>query len=230
MSYGDGEVSILTSNEFVNSTINQLDSRKRTIRKSAYEYYLYKQASNYEIDAFVKRMAKGGKYNEEERRIVPNSDKEKPSEKELNKVEIINDKSPQLMQLEEEEKKQLSAEELELKALEAELKALEDQKAALQKAKAEKGVELEEFSTENKKAPNIEPAPKKAEPETETPKEETPIENKPAETEKKDGEETEDDEIPKGPRATPEETPEEKKESEPEKKEEGESMFDSMFK
>lgn len=230
MSYGDGEVSILTSNEFVNSTINQLDSRKRTIRKSANEYYLYKQASNYEIDAFVKRMAKGGKYNEEERRIVPNQDKEKPSEKELQKLEILDDKTPELKQLEEEEKKQLSAEELELKALEAELKALEDQKAALQKAKAEKGVELEEFSTENKKAPNLEPAPQKAEPETETPKEETPIENKPVETEKKDGEETEDDETPKGPRATPEETPEEKKESEPEKKEEGESMFDSMFK
>jgi hypothetical protein len=73
-------------------------------------------------------MGKGGKYNEEEKKIVPNPDKEKPSEKEINGLEIINDKSPELEELEEQEIKQLSAEEAELKALEAELKALYDQK------------------------------------------------------------------------------------------------------
>lgn len=231
MSYSDGELSILTSNEFVNGSINQLDSRKRTIRKSASEYYLYKQASNYEVDAFVKRMTKGGKYNEDEKRIAPNPDKEKPSEKELKGTEIIDDKSPELKALEEEEKKQLSAEEAELKALEAELKALEDQKAALQKAKAEKGVELEEFSNENKKAPNLEQVKKTAEPEIqpEASKEEKTQETKPEETEKKEGEEGEDEDQPKDPRANPEDTPEKKKESEPEKKEEGQSLFDSMF-
>lgn len=230
--YSDGELGILTSNEFVNSTINQIDPRKRTIRKSASEYYVYKQAGTYEVESFAKRMGKGGKYNEEEKRITPNPDKEKPSEKEINKLDIIDDKSPELKELEDQEKKQLSAEEAELKALEAELKALEDQKEAIKKANAEKGVQLEEFSNENKKAPNLEAAPKEnpiEEKAVETPAEKTPEEKKTPETEKKEGEETLEEEVPNSPRATPEETPEEKKKAEPEKKVEGESLFDSMF-
>ncbi len=230
MNYADGQLGILTSNEFVNSTINQIEPRKRTIRKSANEYYAYTQAGTYEIDAFKKRMAKGGKYNDEEKRIQPNPDREKPSEKELKGLDIIDDKTPEMKVLEEEEKKQLSTEEAELKALEAELKALEAQQEALKKAKAEKGVELDEFSTENKKAPSLEPAPKsdtpEEEPVKESPKEE---EKKKEDAEKKEGEPTEEEETPTGPRATPEETPDEKKKAEPEKKEEGQSLFDSMF-
>ena len=228
MSYSDGQLGILTSNEFVNSTINQIESRKRTIRKSANEYYVYTQAGTYEVDAFKKRMAKGGKYNDEEKRIQPNPDREKPSEKELKGLDIIDDKTPEMKVLEEEEKKQLSAEEAELKALEAELKALEAQQEALKKAKAEKGVELEEFSTENKKAPSIDPEPKVETP-AEEPAKESPKEEEKKE-EKKEGDPTEvDEDIPTSPRANPEETPEEKKEAEPEKKEEGQSLFDSMF-
>lgn len=226
MAYSDGELSILTSNEFVNSTINQIEPRKRTIRKSSNEYYVYKQAGTYEVDAFVKRMTKGGKYNDEEKRIQPNPDREKPSEKELNKVEIIDDRSPEQKQLEEEEKKQLSAEEAELKALEAELKALEDQKEALKKANAEKGVQLEDFSNENKKAPNLDEMKNEtptAEPKTEEKKEEP--------KEKKEGDEEGllDEDMPKGPRTSPTPSPEEKKKAEPEKKEEGGSLFDDMF-
>lgn len=232
MSYSDGELGILTSNEFVNGTINQIDPRKRTVRKSASEYYIYKQAGSYEIESFVKRMGKGGKYNEEEKKIVPNPDKEKPSEKEINGLEIINDKSPELEELEEQEKKQLSAEEAELKALEAELKALEDQKEALKKATAEKGVQLEEFSNENKKAPNLEGAPKESPSEekaVETPAEETQSEKASTEGEKKEGEESLEEDAPESPRAKPDESPDEKKKSEPEKKEEGQSLFDTMF-
>ena len=173
-------------------------------------------------------MAKGGKYNDEEKRIQPNPDREKPSEKELKGLDIIDDKTPEMKVLEEEEKKQLSAEEAELKALEAELKALEAQQEALKKAKAEKGVELEEFSTENKKAPSIDPEPKVETP-AEEPAKESPKEEEKKE-EKKEGDPTEvDEDIPTSPRANPEETPEEKKDAEPEKKEEGQSLFDSMF-
>lgn len=233
LSYSDGQVEILTSNDFVNSTINQIEPKKRTIRKSTSEYYTYSQAGMYSVDAFVKRMSKGGKYNDEEKRIAPNPDREKPSEKDLKKLEITDDKPAELKELEQQEKKEMTAEEAEIKALEEELKALEEKKEALRKAKAEKGVELEEFSTENKNAPDLN-APKKQE---ETPKEETVVptetlkveEKKEAEPKKEGEETTEEEEIPSGPRTTPEETPEEKKEAEPVKKEEPQSLFDSMF-
>lgn len=225
MSYADGQLGILTSNEFVNSTINQIEPRKRTIRKSATEYYAYTQAGTYEIDAFKKRMAKGGKYNEEEKRIQPNPDKEKPSEKELKGLDIIDDKTPEMKALEDEEKKQLSAEEAELKALEAELKALEAQQEAIKKNKAGKGVELEEFSNENDKAPILDSNPKTETP-AETPEKEEMNEAMPT---KKEGDASEEEDLPTGPRTSPEETPEEKKETEPAKKVEGESLFDSMF-
>jgi hypothetical protein len=229
MAFSEGQLSILTSNEFVNGTINQIEPKKRTVRTSANEYYAYTQASTYEVDAFRKRMSKGGKFNEEEKRILPNTDGEKPSEKEIKGLDIIDGKTPEMKALEEEENKQLSAEEAELKALEAELKALEAQQEALKKAKAEKGVELEEFSNENKNAPSIDPAPKTETPAEEPVKETPKEEKKTEETEKKEGESTEEEDIPTGPRTTPEETPEEKKEAEPEKKEEGQSLFESMF-
>lgn len=236
MSYGDGQLEILTSNEFVNNTINQIEPRKRAVRKSATEHYVYSQAGQYSVESFVKRMSKGGKYNEEEKRVNANPNKETISEKELNKLEVDDNKSAELKELEAQEKKEMMAEEAEIKALEEELRKLEEQKEALKKANAEKGVQLEESINENPKSPDLTPQPAKEEPKTETvpaeeKKEETPKaeEEKPKENPTGEGEVKEEEEIPSGPRTSPEETPEEKKETEPAKKEEGQSLFDSMF-
>jgi hypothetical protein len=221
INYSEFQVEILTSNEFVNNSINQIEPKKRIIKKSATDYYTYAVAGQYGVDAFVKRMSKGGKYSEEERKITP-TEKPNVSEKEIKNAEIIDEKSPELKELEKLEGSLDSAESIELKALEAELRALEDQKDALKKAEAEKGVQLKDVETENPNAPDPIPAPPieipKVEEPKETPKKVPTTEPVPTEEEK-----------PTGERESPTETPTEKKEAEPEKKEEGKSPFDAMF-
>jgi len=229
ISYSDGQLEILTSNEAVNGSISRIDPRKRMIKKSATEYYTYGEAGQYSVESFVKRMGKGGKYNEEERRPAPDPDKPKVSEKDLKNAEVSDDKTPEMKELEKSEMIGDSAQNAEIRALEAELKALEEQKEAAKKAAAEKGVQLEEFSNENKNAPNIEPATvpeKKEEAPAETPKEE--VKKEVPKTEGETPAATEE-EKPAGERESPTETPEEKKQSEPEKKEEGKSLFESYF-
>lgn len=224
INYSDNQLEILTSNEFVNNSINQIEPRKRIIRKSATEYYTYLLAGDYAVKAFEKRMSKGGKYSEEEKRIAP-AEKPNISEKDIKNSEIIEDETPEMKELDKQNSNIDSAENAELKALEAELKALEDQKEALKKANAAKAVELKDAETENPNAPDpaiISTPPATPEPKAEEPKE-TP--KKDPATEPALGEE----EKPVGERESPTETPEEKKEAEPEKKEEGKSPFDSLF-
>lgn len=222
ITYSDGQLGILTSNDAVNNSINVIEPKKRIVKKSDKEYYQYTVAGTYEADAFKKRMGKGGKYSNEDKRT--NNDMPDINEKDVRNAETEDGKSPELEKLEAEESAQDSTENALRQKYATEESAEDARLEAERKANAEKKPELKESETEDKEAPN---PTQEASPST--PKE-TPAE-KPTETPTPPTNETPTEEELETPekRETPTESPEEKKEAAPEKKEEGKSLFDSYF-
>lgn len=254
ITYADGILGMLSSNEAFNSTINQIEPRKRIVRKSPKEYYTYSVAGDYDANAFTKRMAKGGKYNEEEKRPKEDKDKLNVDEKDLKNATEFIEKTPDQAEIERENARQDSI----IKALELKNKEQSDLETkqyeeAEKKAKEEAQKKLEEEEknptpAKTEEVPTFDPD--KEQPK-ETPKEVTPT---PAETPKTEEapkkEETPKEEAPKTEEGTPktEPTPEEgklpeeteketqkqeeikeEKEAQPENKEEPKSLFDKYF-
>lgn len=219
MSYAEGIFSLSTSDDAVNNALNMIEPRKRIIRKSEKEYYTYTSAGQMEIDAFKKRMARGGKFTDEERRITGEKQEEV---KGVGDAPIEDAKTAELKALEAEEAKKDSLEDAELKAIEKEIEELEKLEEAKKKANADKKAELEE-AEEDKSAPDPSPAPASMPKNEEKP--EVPSEEKKSdEVVPAEGDKKVDDEAPSNRGDA-----DEKKEPAPPKKTEGQSLFDSYF-
>jgi hypothetical protein len=204
ISFAEGILSLATSSDDVNSVLNTIEPRKRIVRKSEKEYYTYTSASNMEIDAFRKRMSKGGKYDSDEQRFK-HEEKKEVDESDVKEASVDDGKSEELKKIEADERAADSAEEAELKRIEKEEDEKDAKLEAEKKAKAETKANLEEVDTDDE-APEVSKVKKEETPSTT----QKPV-SKPEE------------------RENAEETPEEKKDAEPEKKiNEGQSLFDSF--
>lgn len=227
ITYADGILGLVSSNDNFNNMLNAIDQKKRYVRKNEKEYYKYVLADNYQADEFYKRMKGGGKFSPEEKQKAFEFEKPAVDEKALKEAQKFEESTPDLEQIKRENAYQdsiLQEMERKIASEEAQAEKLEEEKRKAKKLQMEQDLENAKKSNIESPVEEETPAAPFQETPTEAPKEETPAPTEtPAET----------------PKDTPTETPAEGEENKterntepekaPEKKEEPASLFDKYF-
>jgi hypothetical protein len=223
ITYADGILGLVSSNDNFNNMLNAIDQKKRYVRKNEKEYYKYVLADNYQADEFYKRMKAGGKFSPEEKQKAFEFEKPEVDEKALKEAQKFEESTPDLEQIKRENAYQdslLQEMERKIASEEAQAEQLEEEKRKAKKLQMEQDLENAKKSSIESPVEEETPAAPVQEIPTEAPKEETPA---PTET----------------PAETPTEMPSEGEENKterntepekaPEKKEEPANLFDTYF-
>jgi hypothetical protein len=199
ITYSDGVLGLVSSNENFNNMLSAVDPKKRYVRKNEKEFYKFMPAGNYEADQFYKRMRNGGKFATEDKSKYFGFEKPDYSEKDLKEAEKFEESTPELEAIKRENAIQDSLIEAMEKKIADEEKQREEERINSKKSLRERMEESLKKAQESeiedivKDEPATE-APKEEIPSENTPKEESPKEEPPVKTEEQkseDGEEKE---------------------------------------
>ena len=215
ITYSDGVLGLVSSNENFNNMLSAVDPKKRYVRKNEKEFYKFMPAGNYEADQFYKRMRNGGKFATEDKSKYFGFEKPDYSEKDLKEAEKFEESTPELEAIKRENAIQDSLIEAMEKKIADEEKLREQERLDSKKSLRERMEESLKKAQESEIEDIV-----KDEPVNEAPKEATPVENVPKEAEPAE-------EAPTNPEEEKSKEDEEKEPTPDSEKEEGERNQES---